>query len=228
MALHTKKDFAKLCGMKTGNLTNYIKRGKVVQESEPPFLIDDTNRINLEFLQNRADYLERKSQSGETIPAIESEIDESTSQSLGGSQDKRPLTEAEHKSNQAIATIERQKKKADLQKKIIDTKKAQLEFKILQGQHVPVELIRDTLTELGKSLLTSYKDSADSFITEVSHRHKMPAPVVAELRGKLVSLINEAHHKAVSTAQRKVAAIVKANKKYSTNPDDGTDSGNDN
>jgi hypothetical protein len=38
MALHSKSDFAKLCGLTTGNLTNYIKRNKVLMSGD---FIDD-------------------------------------------------------------------------------------------------------------------------------------------------------------------------------------------
>lgn len=48
MAFLTKKEFADLCGMTTGNLSNYITRKKVFPSGD---LIDDTFAANKEFLE---------------------------------------------------------------------------------------------------------------------------------------------------------------------------------
>jgi hypothetical protein len=229
MALHTKKEFAKLAGMKTGNLTNYIKRGKVVQQNGADGLIDSTHQINLEFLNDRVDFLNKKIASGETPDLIKKEINTNNAASSARlTKNQKPTTEISVESNENLASLKRQKERADLEKKLIDTQKAKLEFAILQGKNVPVDMVRDVFTELGKTLLTSYKDSADSFVTEISHRHKIADSVVAELRGELVLLINKAHSKAIETATRKVNSIVQSYKKHPDNQQDESESNTNN
>jgi len=47
MALHTKKQFAELCGLTLGNLSNYATRGKVIYSGD---YVDDTIEPNISFL----------------------------------------------------------------------------------------------------------------------------------------------------------------------------------
>src|SRR5690606_352900 len=51
MALHTKKDFADLCGLRTNTLATYVGRGKVVVRADN--MVDDKDPVNKAFLQHR-------------------------------------------------------------------------------------------------------------------------------------------------------------------------------
>ena len=121
---------------------------------------------------------------------------------------------AEVSTNIHHATLKTKKEAADLEKKLIDTKKAQLEYQILKGTHVPTDMVRDTITELGKSMLVGYKEFADQFLTEIAHKFNFTPDDTAELKGKLTAGINSAHHKSIESAKKQITAIVAAVKKH--------------
>lgn len=195
MPKYPKREFAEMCGMKTGNLTNYIKRGKVIEKDGE---IDGNEPINAQFLESRQAKKTKASsnpqpQKKSSNPGIQKNL-----------LDEIEVTET----NKKFATLQNQKAKADLDKKLIDTKTARLNYQILKGKHIPTDMVRDVISELGRSILTNYKDSAESFLTEFSHRAALTPEQHAEMKGILINEINQAHTKAIEATKKQVAAIV--------------------
>lgn len=188
-----------MCGMQTKHVTTYIKRGKIIQRSDD-LMIDDAERINLDFLTERKKKIQEKQKSGEIVPAMKKEVATATTVSNDS------LDQLD--SNKEYATLQSRKAKADLEKKLIDTKTATLNYQILKGKHIPTELVRDVFMELGRSIMNNYKDSADSFLTEIAHKKGLNTVEHAELKGVLVDQINTAHHKAIEAAKKQISAIV--------------------
>jgi len=210
MALHTKKEFAQLCGITTSNLTTYASRGKVELTGD---MVDDTKKINVDFLNYRLQ-LQKDKETEKQIKSqkVQKEIDLFSS--------SKPADPTPTHTEEFDTPLARKKAMADLDKKLVDTKKAELEYLILKGKHVPTELVRDLFSELGKSFQTTYKDGADALLTEISHRKKLKPDEHATLKGQLTNLINQAHKKAIATAAREVEALVAAFKKTNKLIDD--------
>lgn len=210
MALHTKKEFAALCGITTSNLTTYASRGKIELTGD---MVDDTKKINVDFLNYRLQLQkDKETEKHHGSQRIQSEID-----LFSASNTVKNIPEDPDESD---APLQRKKSLADLEKKLVDIKKAELEYLILKGKHVPTELVRELFRELGQSFQTSYKDGADALLTEISHRKKLAPDEHATLKGQLTNLINQAHKKAIATAQREVEALVAAFKKTNKLIDD--------
>ena len=213
MGLHSKKDFAKMCGMKTGHLTTYISRGKVVQRADDK-MIDDAVGINSDFLSHRRETQVDKIKSGADSPG-----------KTPTSKPKNPdAPELFDDPPDEYTTLQNRKARADLNKKLIDIKSATLGYQILKGKHIPTEMVRDVIMELGKSILTNYKDAADAILTEFAHRTALSSTDFAEMKGVLVENLNTAHHKAITAAGKQVVAIVSDFKKENKLNQDASES----
>lgn len=210
MALHTKKEFAALCGITTSNLTTYASRGKIELTGG---MVDDTKKINVDFLNYRLQLQkDKETEKHHESKNVQREIDLFSA--------SKPAKTIPEDIDESDAPLQRKKSLADLEKKLVDIKKAELEYLILKGKHVPTELVRELFRELGQSFQTSYKDGADALLTEISHRKKLAPDEHATLKGQLTNLINQAHKKAIAAAQREVEALVAAFKKTNKLIDD--------
>lgn len=69
MALYTRVEYAGLCGVSSGDLSNYVKRQKVYvsKDDEGGEMIDDQLPANAEFLRKRKALMAEKGQNGATV-----------------------------------------------------------------------------------------------------------------------------------------------------------------
>lgn len=108
------------------------------------------------------------------------------------------------------------KAKADLDKKLVDVRIAKLTESKLRGDNIPTKMVRDMISALSKSFISSYKDAADRFLIEISHRKRLSSDESAEMKGELVKIINMAHDRSIDAAKIEMKAIVSASTKVST------------
>jgi len=107
-----------------------------------------------------------------------------------------------------LAELTRLKVQADLDKKNIDIKLAQLKYEQDVGAYLPTDLVISLISHLGKSFLTTYKEGADAFLTEISHRTSMKSSDTAKCKGELIKIINKAHEKAVRHSKTQIKNIL--------------------
>ena len=100
----SKKDFAQLCSITTGNLSNYIKRNKVIVDKNG--FIDTNNDLNRLFIQkNNTEKVSIPVQTQSNNPTEPNEaIDTSNLSTL------------------SILELEKVKKAADIEKLLIETR----------------------------------------------------------------------------------------------------------
>ena len=107
-----------------------------------------------------------------------------------------------------LIKLKRRKEKAELDKKLIDIAAAELKYQQSIGKYIPTELVLAIISHLGKSFMTTYKEGADVFLTEITHRKAIPGKETAELKGILIKLINKAQEKAVRQSKTQVKNIL--------------------
>lgn len=198
MTAYTKKDFALLCGVKTKHLSTFIDRKKVILTGD---LVDDQNPTNAFFMQK----WRNKSLKDDLV---QKEIPVKSERAVGPDKIKKDAP----KSVKEIAnsSIEADLKRADLAKKEADIIYREIQIQKLQGLSIPTELVKSLISNLSKSLISSFKDGADSFLIEISKGKSLSITETAKLKGELIKIINISSSKAIAESKRDIKIIVGA------------------
>ena len=173
-------------------------------------VVDTTHPINAAFIESRKITIEKRASAGKTThqknrgpnitpPKVETKTISTSSSSTA--EDAEKITAFQEKNN------------ADIEKKKIETKIKTVEYQRLIGSLVPLSLMQQTITELGKSFITKYKDGADSFLIEIGHTNKLAPAEESRLRGVLVDIINKVHKEAITEAKKTIRSTVEINNK---------------
>jgi hypothetical protein len=198
MAFYPKKEWCELCGVTVGNLHNYINRGKTIMTADGMF--DDSEPKNALFLKTRLELLSGKS----------NEVKEDKAEKA--KEPKKSTTKAEPKAKESgdgdSYSLERRLKKQELLKKEAETRLLNLKEEKLKGEHMPTEMVKSIVVQLSQSFITAFKDSMEDFITIVGKSKGMNVNEIAEYRGKLSKMINQASVKSVDIAKKSINNIV--------------------
>ncbi len=212
--IYKRSHFAKLCGLTTGNLSNYINRGLVLVKEDQT--IDTDEFLNEDFLKSRQEKLKEKyKESGETPPEILEKPKKSTKKKA--KKKKSETWEIENiqspepkqdNSTEAYESLDRRLKKQELLKKEAETRLLNMKEEKLKGEHIPTELVRSIILQQSQSFITAFKNSIEDFITLSAKKSNMNVNEIAEARGKITKMINESANKAIVIAKKGVANIV--------------------
>lgn len=205
MAFYKQSEFAKLTGKSPGYISQYISRGKIIKSGK---FIDSNVRENADFMLKWgakdgdppvAKPAEEKKKSAAPVITIAAPV-----------RTKQPpdiSSEPPAADSGGQYQMDLNKKEADLEYKEAQTRILMLKEAQLRGEQIPTELVKDMISLLSKSIISSYKESADAILIDISHRTKMSSENTAALKGKLITAINTAHDKAISEAIKRVKTI---------------------
>lgn len=197
MALHSKIEFANLCGVHKAYISEYIKRKKIVVEDD---MIDDTNLYNKTFLQK---CLSRSSE-----PKPEKKVVEPKPVTYEEEYKERKQTKAKSAlSEDSLYELEKQIKVADLCKKEVDTRIQLLREQKIQGILIPAELIKMLMSQHFKTVATTFGNACYGLITTMSKRKALTKTEEAEIRGELIPLLNSAIKEAVEITKKDIKNI---------------------
>lgn len=203
MALYTKSDFAKHCGLTTGNLTNYIKRNKVLMSGD---YIDDQEPINKEFLEKRKAKAELKYEPPAPPKLRMIRPDPGTPDLPEAEEDDDDTPPPAEEDN--AATLYKQKLKADIDKKHREIALLKLREEKIRGEVVPVDIITNVFRAHTQSIVTAQKDGIEELLINLSVEARLKGEQLARLRGKMVDILNKAVDKAAYTSQKNLKTIL--------------------
>jgi hypothetical protein len=201
MALYTRKDWGLMCGLSAGNLSNYIKRGKVLLTGE---LIDDSKPENEDFLKK---FTEKKEEKYKDLGINTGEISNEAPKSTKKEPVQRSKTTNEGEGEGGFS-LDRRLKAQELKKKEAETRLLNLKEEKIRGEHIPTELVRSIIIQQSQSFITAFKNGVEDFITIVAKAKGMNVNEVAEARGELTKVINLTANKAVEVAKKGIDNIV--------------------
>lgn len=196
MPLLRKEDFASLCGLQIKHVSTYIKRSKIVQM--PNGLFDTDDAINKAFIDSRkgketeSDLINRLKKHYNVPDAEEDDAEDTVTES-----GTPPL----HRSTALLKHLDTIKRKEEITKLRIDIEKK-------RGEVVPSSLITPVLLQHNKSLSSSFKDAADELIREFAKRKDLSGSEVADIRGRLIDIINSAMKAATSMSVKSIEHII--------------------
>lgn len=191
MALQSKKEFAALCGIKSGDLSNYIKRGHVIAAGE---YIDDKNELNALFLKKR----EAKAVSVKE-PKIKAEkVAKSAPE----------LSEEDKREQNSLMESERQKRNLSVRSQENTIRLQEMEIQKKQGELIPTKSIRGLIIQHSESMKTAYAGISDNLIEIMAQKKQFTAVEIADLRAQNLRLINQAIDEGIAVSKEKLAFIV--------------------
>lgn len=193
MEILTKQEFAAKCGKTTKWLSNYITRGKIAVVGEK---IDISIPINSEFLTKWA-------------TKNETPLPQNDSEKLNDNTSDNTQTTKSSVNGKSIAQIERDKKIADLEKTLVETRLKLMQEQQKKGENIPTDHVKMIVTHLSKSFTTKFHQAADNFLMEIGKKKALSREEMAEMRGALIAVINEASTVAVEEAKRNIKTAQK-------------------
>jgi hypothetical protein len=200
MALHSKADFAKLCGLTTGNLTNYIKRNKVIMSGD---YIDDQLQINKDFLLSRQSKSAPKYEP--PLPVLRSVRPDTGDQDEEDEEDQDD--EDSDQGEDSGYALNKKKLKKQIAKLEVDTRLQELKEEKMRGELIPVDLVINVFRAHTQSIVTSMKDGIEDLLINFSVEARLKGDQLASLRGKMVGILNTGVEKSVIISNRNFNAI---------------------
>lgn len=195
MICKNRKEFYELAGITKANMATYVKRGTVVANDKGEF--DTDHPINKHFLDNR--------KSKGLAPGSVKTAPEKPTAVIESVLERVPLTAKTKKAvNAATASkfeLELKKIEAELEKKYVDTDLARQKLATIMGGNIPIELVKEIIAQLSKSLLNNYKSYSDQLITQLCHENRVSDADRAKMLTKNLSGLNAIHSKAVEDAR---------------------------
>lgn len=185
MALHSKKEFAELCGWPTKTLSVYIGRAKVIVDEKG--MVDDQNAINKGFLVKYGAKSSNKSSKAATP--------------------KESKSEKAKPDDGYIQTI-RDKANADLENKMVLNDLKRLEYKKKLGQVVPTEQVKSLFVMHSENIKGAYVEASDNLIVIFANRGGMNATDISDMRKKFTDLVNSAVDKAIEGTKAAMKSLV--------------------
>lgn len=190
MPLYSKKEFADLCGLSTGNLSNYAKRGKIIYSGD---YIDDTLDLNASFLAMRQGKLPKdKIEEKEQKHVVE--VKKHNTIALNH-QNISPNTIKDQASN-AILQLNTQKIETQINKMKMEMEKLRLQNSKFMGEVVPTGLIKPVILQHNQSILTESKNTIDNILRIFAKKHSLDAAEVAEIKSQYIPELNNMIKKA--------------------------------
>lgn len=206
MPLHTKKQFADLCGIKTGDLSNYQKRGKVLYSGD---WVDDSIEPNIYFLKKAQD-----KKNGQQVPETAKEetlpvTKELTTINYSEPKFKTPKVPNVKPPKEKEATgYNLANEKVALQIENLELKNREMEEKINTklGNTIPKEPVVLSFQYINKNMCRNIKVGIENLITRYE-KNFTPAQF-ADIRAAIVKEINHAQANAVAESKKNIAEII--------------------
>lgn len=202
--IYTKSDFAKQCGMKTGNLTVYVSRGKVILNENGE--VDDSLEINSDFLAHRtgkksvkqaAPPPDKRLRMIRPDPGIPEPPDTEETED-----DDMPPP-----SDDSAQGLYKQKLKADIDKKHREIALLKLREEKLTGEIVPIDQVKTLFAQHSKAGAVVVKNTIDNILTRIAQMAGLNVNQIAELRGVALQEINTGINKSVEETRKRVNVL---------------------
>lgn len=202
MPLHSKKDFASLCGegFTTRDLAVYIRRGKVLMSGD---FIDDQHPVNKEFLSNRQSKTPPKYEPPlPVLRSIRPDTGDQDSEDYDYQEDDEPGAGGE-----SGYSLNNKKTQKQIEKLEVDTRLQELKEQKMRGELIPVDLVQSLFRAHTQSILTTQKDGIEELLINLSVEARLKGDQLAKLRGKMVKILNDGVEKSVVVTNRTMRSV---------------------
>jgi hypothetical protein len=208
MALYDKAEFSKLCGIKSRELSVYIRRGKVVLTGDK---IDDGKEVNREFLRKRRQHVEDVYHKDYSTPEVTTQPKPETKKRRKKSPD---LTDAVVNSDMSddgdgLYHLEKKEKQLKNEKLIEEIEIKKIQKAKLYGEVLPTDQVKELFSQTTKTFVVEFYNSVDKILTVISKKKGLTNDEFVQLRKDLISEINIASNKVIDDVKTQIKNIIK-------------------
>lgn len=197
MAFHTKKEFAELCGLSTGNLGNYITgKGRKVEVVMSGDVIDDSIPMNALFLAKRAGRAATKSAT--EVPHIQAPVMPAT---------KKVEIKAPAANASEYSKLDLEKIQLENEKKRIDIELAKARLAKQNGESIPMDAAKTIVAIQQRSSANRWKNSVEMFLIIWAKFFNLTPEQTAEIRRKQLDEINIAINDSADEAYKSLKKL---------------------
>jgi hypothetical protein len=207
MAIISKKDFCAAYQIKSGDLSNYIKRNKIIASADS---VDTDNEINQAFITRRLAKLEgekpvKKEVAVKKIPGKKGR--KPIEKPVIVKERVRPVVQNATKTNDLIE-LDRQTKAANLDKIRLEAENKRLRNEQLLGKTIPTDQVRAVIKQHNVSVVNSFRNAADLLIGEFAKKRNLNLEEQAYFNKALIEIINTAAKDSVAATMRSIDSIL--------------------
>jgi len=195
MALLTRKEFARACGMEQNSVAVYLKREEIILEEG---FVDTEHPKNKMFLEKRI------AKGKVPMPTVQTDY-------VGG-QVVVSENRGQPRTDDGIpdyAESERKVKYFDALKREKEVEKLQLDIQKKRGEVIPSELIPPVILQHNQSIITAMKNEFDEWLRNHAKKYDLGTNEISEIRTQAVGWINNGMTKATAMSVRAVENIVR-------------------
>ena len=203
MAKYKQVEFAELCGIKRGQVSVYVSRGKLIIDNE---LLDESHPVNASFIQKcqTKNFLKKSNVSEQITVQIPLEERDST---ILDSEIKAKGKRKAGQSDYAQLLMEMNELKNEkLLEEIELLKKRNMK---MDGESIPTVAVLSVISFFGKSYTDGTQQLMDNFLNQISSRKGMSSAEHAEFRGILIKGINDVANRANKESKKSITNIIK-------------------
>lgn len=203
MALYHPKQFAETCGCPYATVRSDIKRGKLIKSGD---------YIDSDIYPNN-EYLKRKQAEAADRPTPEPKVELTplpiTPKRPNVKEPVYPTPETPNVKAPRVTfeELDRQKKALDIEKTAEEIRKLKITIEKLEGEVIPIDLVRSILIQQSKAATTAFKNACDNVLDEFAVKSKMSNDERSRLRGRIIAETNQAIDEAVNLAKKEANQI---------------------
>lgn len=203
MPKYTKKEWAALCGMNTGNLSNYAVRGQVIYTGD---LIDDQLPVNADFLKRRADLLKTKPASTVQDPKTDNTqaaVSEQPSERIHRPNPIPPKADARNK-----YALEAEKKFYEIENAKVQNDILHEKLLKLRGESIPTDMVTMLFAEQTRNMTDTFKNTLEKHLSQWAKASGIGRDEVAKYRKEITRSINDANKNALAQTKKGLRKII--------------------
>lgn len=210
MALYKLADFAKRCGVANSYIKTYTNRNKLFTNEEGYY--DDKNPYNKDFLvkclNKQAGIKPDKPPVKPEKKSKEKPVDEPDLNINPPVDDQEAEIAEEDISKMTPYQVDRAIKRQELLKKQAETRLLNLREEKIRGETIPIELAKQIIGILSKSIITAQKESIEAILINISKETRLSGEQTALLRGKMIKNLNDGVDRSLVVAEKSIQVLV--------------------
>lgn len=207
MALHTRAEICTLTGLKSNELSVYIKRKKLVFNGD---YVDDKVEPNTSFIKKFKDRL--VGSGGDIFEAPPEKIKPISKPKEDTPPPPAPSVKAvktkKEEDDDGIYGLEKQQKALSIEKTRKENELLDVKIAKAHGDNVPTDLVKPLFAQHSKSMTAAFYNAADVLLARIAQKYKLTQEDVAKYRGDLVAIINQAIADSIDESKESLKSII--------------------
>lgn len=187
MAKYTRNEFCELTNIKSGYLSVYIQRGKIIEKNG---LFDDKVPENRDFITKRSRHT--------NVKKVPVQVQESPKKQKI-KQDNTEQVELDLKTPQGTNyELDAKKKLLQIEQMEADLEEQRRKRERRNGMWLPTDMVKNVFAQHSKSLVTSFRSGCENLIISVSKKGKFTREQKAKIHSELIEILNTCSEAAVA------------------------------